>query len=89
MLVAGAEARGERRDDERARAGAQRPDHGEQQRVVEREEVSLARHHHRLDRLSPAAADGDAAAADAAGERDERHAEQRAQPAEAAPERAG
>ena len=71
MLVTGAEARGERRDDERARTGAQRLHHGEHQRVVEREEVSLARHHHRLDRLSPAAADGDTAAADAAGEREQ------------------
>jgi hypothetical protein len=56
---------------------------------VERKEAPLARHHHRLDRLPPAAAEGDAAAGDAAGERGERQAEQLTQPAEVTAERAG
>ena len=56
---------------------------------MERKEASLARHHHGLDRLPPATAEGAAAAGDAAGERGERGAEQLTQSAEAAAERAG
>ena len=78
-------ARRERRDDEPMRTGAQRQQH----RVVERKEAPLARHHHRLDRLTPAAAEGTAAAGHATSERGERQAEQLTQSAEAAAERAG